>query len=109
MRPSGVLLPVGNAHPTNADSSRMTMLRLIPFLIAAALLSACSRPPEAQQRVSIYVSTDREYAKPILDRFEEETGIAVDAIYDEEKDKSVGLTARLVAEKADPAADVFWN
>jgi iron(III) transport system substrate-binding protein len=63
----------------------------------------------AKRKVVVYVSLDKDYAEPILKRFEDRTGITVEPLYDTEKDKSVGLAQRLVSEKADPQADVFWN
>mgnify|MGYP001237962396 CR=1 FL=1 len=43
------------------------------------------------------------------ERFEKETGIRVEAIYDTEASKTVGLAERLRAEKARPRCDVHWS
>lgn len=72
------------------------------------LLFACSQPANSNQ-VVVYTSVDQPFAEPILDQFEKETGIRVRAIYDVEAAKTTGLVNRLVAEKASPQADVFWN
>jgi iron(III) transport system substrate-binding protein len=85
------------------------MLRFVLLPLVGAALLGCEQRPAGQQRVVVYVSLDRDYAEPILKRFQEETGIVVEPVYDTEKDKSVGLTARLEAEKDVPRADVFWN
>jgi len=45
----------------------------------------------------------------VIDRFGAATGISVDVRFDEEANKSLGLTNLLIAEKAAPRADVFWN
>jgi iron(III) transport system substrate-binding protein len=78
-------------------------------LAAAALLvpPGCS-PPAG---VTVYTSVDEEFAKPILERFEKETGIKVDAVTDSEAAKTIGLANRLVEEgrKGNPRADVYWN
>lgn len=62
-----------------------------------------------QNEVVIYVSHDQDYSEPVLQAFELETGIKVRAVYDTEASKTVGLVNRLIAEKNNPIADVFWN
>jgi len=59
--------------------------------------------------VVIYVAHDQDYSEPILKEFEKVTGIKVYATYDTEATKTVGLVNRLLAEKNNPLADVFWN
>jgi iron(III) transport system substrate-binding protein len=83
---------------------------------AAALIwvSACSRaetPPsaDATREVTIYVSTDRPFAEPVLQAYQKKTGVKVNAVYDTEETKSTGLANRLIAEKARPQADIFWS
>ncbi len=58
--------------------------------------------------VVVYVSEDRVFSEPILRDFERETGIKVKAIYDTEEAKSTGVMNRLIAEKDNPQADVYW-
>ena len=59
--------------------------------------------------VTIYVSTDRVFSEPILRNYEHKTGTKVNAVYDTEETKSTGLANRLLAEKNNPQADVFWS
>ena len=59
--------------------------------------------------VTIYCAHDRAHAEQILDLFEKETGIRVEAIYDTEASKTVGLAERLRAEKERPRCDVHWS
>jgi iron(III) transport system substrate-binding protein len=67
-------------------------------------------PPErASTEVAVYTSLDRPYAEPVLRAFERQSHIQVRDVYDAEATKSVGLAARLVAERARPRADVFWS
>src|SRR5687768_17853302 len=47
--------------------------------------------------------------RSILKTFEQRTGVRVDAVYDTEETKSTGLANRLIAEKENPRADVFWS
>jgi len=63
----------------------------------------------AAGEVVVYASQDQVYAEPILRAFEKETGIKVRAVFDSEAVKTVGLANRLLAERAHPQCDVFWN
>ena len=58
--------------------------------------------------VTVYVSEDQVFSEPILRDFEKETGIKVNAVYDTEEAKSTGAMNRLIAEKGNPRADVYW-
>lgn len=62
-----------------------------------------------ERKVVVYVSHDQDYSEPILKDFENATGIKVEALYDTEATKTVGLVNRIIAEKGNPRADVFWN
>lgn len=85
--------------------------RLIPSLaaLAVAALLAFGCGGDRRDEVVIYTAHDREFSEPILRLFEERTGIAVRPVYDTEAVKTVGLVNRLIAERARPQADVFWN
>ncbi|MCF6150308.1 MAG: extracellular solute-binding protein [Candidatus Kuenenia sp.] len=63
----------------------------------------------AGTEVVVYSSEDKIFSEPILQAFEEKTGIKVRAIFDTEETKSTGLMNRLLAEKENPQADVFWS
>jgi iron(III) transport system substrate-binding protein len=58
--------------------------------------------------VVVYVSEDQVFSEPVLKDFERETGIEVKAVYDTEETKSTGVMNRLIAEKNNPQADVYW-
>ena len=64
--------------------------------------------PNDTQSVVVYVSHDEVFSEPILNDFEKETGIKVRAVYDTEETKSTGAMNRLIAEKNNPQADVYW-
>jgi iron(III) transport system substrate-binding protein len=60
------------------------------------------------QSVVVYVSHDEVFSEPILKDFEKDTGIRVRAVYDTEETKSTGAMNRLIAERNNPQADVYW-
>jgi iron(III) transport system substrate-binding protein len=65
-------------------------------------------PSSGTPVVVVYVSHDQVFSEPILKDFEKETGIKVRAVYDTEETKSAGTMNRLIAEKNNPQADVYW-
>ncbi|HQR36385.1 MAG TPA: extracellular solute-binding protein [Blastocatellia bacterium] len=85
--------------------------RLVGLLLAAVTLAACggSHSTSITNEVTIYVSTDRVFSEPILKAYEQKTGVKVQAVYDTEETKSTGLANKLLAEKNNPQADVFWS
>lgn len=86
------------------------MHKSIWFIIVATVClttTGCHKPSSPE--VVVYTSVDQVFSEPIFQRFEQETGIRVKAAYDVESAKTVGLEKRLLAEKANPQADVFWN
>ena len=74
--------------------------------ILLIIISGCSQ--KAANDVVVYVSTDQVFSEPILRDFEKETGIKVKTVYDTEETKSTGAMNRLIAEKNNPQADVYW-
>ena len=80
-------------------------------LVAVAVLAFVSwrllSGPESPTVVA-YVSHDQVFSEPILKDFERDTGVKVRAIYDTEETKSTGAMNRLIAEKNNPQADVYW-
>jgi iron(III) transport system substrate-binding protein len=73
---------------------------LIPILTSCRATSS--------QTVVVYVSEDQVFSEPILKDFERETGIAVKSVFDTEESKSTGVMNRLIAEKNNAQADVYW-
>lgn len=71
-------------------------------------LACKSKQSTASRTVVVYVSEDQVFAEPMLKDFEKETGIEVRAVYDTEEAKSTGVMNRLLAEKENPQADVYW-
>src|SRR6266498_4926719 len=75
-------------------------LALIPILASCKATSS--------RTVVVYVSEDQVFSEPILRDFERETGIRVRPVFDTEEAKSTGVMNRLLAEKNNPQADVYW-
>lgn len=84
---------------------RVSFFFLLVLLTPLSSLAAVSK----DNVVIVYTSVDQVFSEPILELFEQQTGIQVKAVYDVEAAKTVGLTNRLLAEKKHPRADVFWN
>jgi len=87
-----------------------TNLWLVLLVLAGVAAAAWWRfyAPNETQSVVVYVSHDEVFSEPILKDFEKETGIRVRAVYDTEETKSTGAMNRLIAEKNNPQADVYW-
>jgi len=79
------------------------------FLLALATLALFTGCGSDSPHVVLYVSADDHVARPIVKAFEQQSGIRVDMVGDTEQKKTIGLVRRLLAEKDNPQADVFWS
>lgn len=86
---------------------RRLLLFGLLFSIWILLNTACS--PRSADTVVVYCSVDQVHSEPILKEFEKRTGVRVQAVYDSEAVKTVGLVNRLRMEANNPRADLFWN
>jgi len=89
--------------------SSIAISRIASALLAGLALVAGGCAGEDERVVVVYTAHDRTLSKPILDRFEEETGITVRTVYDAEAAKTTGLVNRIIARADHPDADVFCN
>lgn len=85
---------------------KKSWLLLLIGIVAAAGIALWW--PAPVPTVTVYTSEDQVFSEPILRDFERETGIRVRAVYDTEEAKSTGAMNRLIAEKNNPQADVYW-
>lgn len=77
------------------------MRSLIPATLL--LLAACG------DDATLYCSLDQQFANGMVKQFTAQTGLTVDAHYDSEASKTVGLYGSLREEHQRPRCDVFWN
>ena len=88
----------------------MKFRSLLIVLLTAGVVWYSTRSNQSDpNRLVIYCAHDATYAQPVLDEFTRQTGIEIDVRFDEESNKSLGLTNLLIAEKDQPRCDVFWN
>ncbi len=85
------------------------MRTLVLALILVAASSCGSTQTTAPMPVVVYTSVDDVFARPVAERFQQETGVEVRLVPDTEETKSTGLVNRLIAEKDRPQADVCWS
>lgn len=88
---------------------RTVGIALLVLLLCILIFSLLNAPSSPQQEVVIYTSVDQVYSEPVFLKFENLTGIKIRPVYDVEAAKTTGLVNRLIAEKANPKADVFWS
>jgi iron(III) transport system substrate-binding protein len=85
-------------------SQRLLRRRGALALLFGATLAACREPD-----VVLYVALDQQHSEQIVRDFERATGLDVEARFDTEASKTVGLVSAIVEEAARPRCDVFWN
>lgn len=104
-------MPLMSNRPLAPIRSRVALLLGLSSLVA--VIAGCKREPGAANapatEVTLYTSVDEPVATPIVQAFEQKTGIKVNLKTDTEATKSAGLAARAMAEKANPQADVYWG
>lgn len=101
-------------NPTNTPITPAERLVTFTLILLAGTAffapNACRRADDAQgNQLVVYTALDRQFSEPILADFTRQTGINVQAVYDTESTKTVGLVNRIRAEARRPRCDVFWN
>ncbi len=79
------------------------------FVVACVVSSLASCAKKDDTRVVVYSSLDREFSESILKGYQTASGVRVDAKYDVESTKTIGLVQLLTAERDRPRCDLFWN
>jgi iron(III) transport system substrate-binding protein len=86
-----------------------SLVRVAALVVAALSFGALPGCSGEEADVVVYVALDRNHSEPIIEDFEAETGLKVEAYYDSEANKSIGLRRRLQEESDRPICDVWWN
>src|SRR5947207_14754010 len=98
------------SRPTGGSRCRKKTMRkgigVVLILALIPILNSCRST--SSKAVVVYVSEDQVFSEPILKDFERETGMTVKSVFDTEESKSTGVMNRLIAEKDNPQADVYW-
>jgi iron(III) transport system substrate-binding protein len=100
--------PSGDISINGATRMKTWFLPVLAASIIAAGILWYLLAGTAAPAVTVYVSHDQVFSEPILRDFEKDTGIKVRAVYDTEESRSTGAMNRLIAEKDNPQADVYW-
>jgi iron(III) transport system substrate-binding protein len=79
----------------------------VVILLVAGVVWLLVRPEHYD--VVLYCAVDPDQSRPIAMAYEERAGIRVRYESEVETLRSVGLSRRLLEEKDEPVADVFWN
>ena len=84
------------------------MRRLVPLaatIVVAALLAACGGGGDSDERLVVYSGRNENLVRPLLERFEEKTGIALDVRYAD----TAELLPTILEEGRNTRADVFFS
>ncbi|MGI9014568.1 MAG: extracellular solute-binding protein [Phycisphaerales bacterium] len=94
-----------------ATENRLRVKRSSCFMILAmcfcVALLGCK--PASEPSLVLYVSADDVLVRHVVARFEAKTGIQVQVVGDSEINKTTGLVNRIIAERNNPLANVFWS
>jgi iron(III) transport system substrate-binding protein len=81
----------------------VVLASLLPLVLAGCGWEA------PKVKVVVYSSQDPEFAQPLLDDYSKRSGVEVEAKFDVESAKTVGLAQLLIRESPKPRCDLFWN
>lgn len=93
----------------SSGSFRLLALTIITICVVGVLLPSGSSTSRQSDTLVVYCSCDASIAEAVIEAFEQKMGIEVDVRFDEEANKSLGLTNLLIAERQNPRCDVYWN
>ena len=93
----------------SSTANKITLAMAVVLGIALIVPWLLNRNAPLDNTLVLYCAHDSVFADSILRQFEAKTGITVQVRYDEETNKSLGLTNLLITERAQPRCDVFWN
>jgi iron(III) transport system substrate-binding protein len=81
--------------------------------VVLVVMAGCGGPRDVSNGgrpvVLVYSAQDREFGEPVLRDYGRAKGVEVLTKFDVESTKTVGLVNDIIAEKARPRCDLFWN
>lgn len=89
-------------------TSRPILLATALVVVLGAALAFLLIQPQSTDLV-LYCGVDQDQSQPMVTRFEEAEGLKVEYHGESEAFRSVGLPKRLLREKDNPIADVYWS
>src|SRR5256886_14595803 len=98
--------PRSTADPRRRKKIISKAIGIVVTLALIPILASCRAA--SSRTVVVYVSEAQVFPEPIRKDFERETGITLKSVFDTEESKSTGVMNRLIAEKDNPQADVYW-
>ncbi|MEQ8564240.1 MAG: extracellular solute-binding protein [Deltaproteobacteria bacterium] len=72
-------------------------------------ITSCDGCNSKDSRAVAYTSVDQVFSEPVFRYCEDAAKTTVRGLFDTEETKSTGVLNRLIAEAANPQADVFWS
>ena len=87
--------------------TRATLVAGLVCWLIASVIGGCGRGE--QREVVLYTSADDYLVREVVSAYERKSGVRVRVQGDTEATKTTGLVLRLLAEKANPRADVWWS
>lgn len=102
-----------SSNTPNSHRPRTVKLVSLPLRLPVACLFCILTLPgcltKQDNELVVYSALDREFSQPVLEDLGSELQMQVRVKYDQESNKTVGLTTELVQTKQNPKADIFWN
>ncbi len=89
---------IASAHPIRRWA-------LATCLAAAAACSGCGQKND----LVLYSAGDKMFSETVINEFQSATGVTVVIASDTELTRGIGLRTRIMKEKDNPKADVYWN
>lgn len=102
-----------NHRPARAQV--ITILVVVALITAGLIYLTCTGPrpkvPDSMRNrsVTLYTSADDDVIRTVVDAFKKDTGLDVLVVTDTEATKTFGLVQRLIDERTNPRADVWWS
>ena len=111
IRHSQVCRLLRGRYPRQNGRVSKTVCKWLLFVLSIPILSFLGFAHKEAERPEVIICTslDKFLGEPLLEAFEQRTGINILAVYNSEAAKTTGLVNGPTAEKSKSKADVFFN